>query len=213
LYYKGEKMGKTSSNTDLHGFGPQIRSELAARIPFDRKLRVLDVGTGFGLNVAFLTRHLSESSKIWTVDPSKEVLDNVRSDLGSKAGPTVEFVKASADRLDLENDFFDFAVSVMVMHHIDSIEPVLEELVRVVKGGGGLLIVDFYPKAARTLEFQTRHKERDFFKPTTIKKQLEKAATDIKAVDFGLWYLVEATKPPRREHVSKKSASRRPGPS
>ncbi|MDA4118464.1 MAG: class I SAM-dependent methyltransferase [Thaumarchaeota archaeon] len=212
MYYKGEKMGETSSNTDLHGFGPQIRSELAARIPFDRKLRVLDVGTGFGLNVGFLTGHLSRSSKIWTVDPSSEVLDKVKSDLGRKAASTVEFVKASADRLDFENGFFDFAVSVMVMHHIDSIEPVLEELVRVVKGGGGLFIVDFYPKAARTLEFQTRHKERDFFEPATIKKQLTKAATDVKTVDFGLWYLVEATKPSRRE-MSPKSASRRPGPS
>ena len=112
MHYKGEKMETGASpNTDFHGFGEQIRGELAARIPSGKELRVLDVGTGFGLNVAFLAQHLSTKSTIWTVDPSEEVLENVRSELGAKIVARVKFIKASADKLDFEDGFFDFVVS------------------------------------------------------------------------------------------------------
>ena len=197
-----------ASNTDFHGFGNQIRGELAARIPSGKKLKVLDVGTGFGLNVAFLAQHLSGSSRIWTVDPSEEVLKNVKSELRAETAARVGFVKASADELDFEDGFFDFAVSVMVMHHIEKIRPVLRELVRVVKKGGRLLVVDYKPKAAHVLEFQTRHEESDFFEPATIEKQLEKQGTSDKTKDSGVWYLVEATK--LKKAANLRSAPRKP---
>ena len=62
------------------------------------------------------------------------------------------------------------------------------------KKGGCLLIVDFKPKAAHALEFNTRHEESDFFEPTIIKKELARTGTSVETEDFGMWYLVKATK-------------------
>ena len=195
MFYKGEKMDSSRCLPhDFHGFGEQIRDRLASRIPSDKRLKVLDVGTGFGLNVVFLAERLSEKSRIWTIDPSEEVLRNVSSELGPKIAARIEFVKASADELAFRDGFFDFVVSVMVMHHIDDIRPVLEELMRVVRKSGRLLIVDYGPNAAQALEFQTRHERSDFFEPATIKKQLERKLAKVKVEDSGVWYLVEATK-------------------
>ena len=85
FHYKGEKMALASRNSDLHGYGEAIRGELGRRIPRGKKLKVLDVGTGFGINVAFLAGWLSKGSAVWTVDPSKEVLADVKAALDEES--------------------------------------------------------------------------------------------------------------------------------
>jgi ubiquinone/menaquinone biosynthesis C-methylase UbiE len=194
LFYKGGKMVAASPNTDLHGYGEEIRKELGRRIPRKRKLKVLDVGTGFGMNVAFLARRLSKDSVIWTVDPSREVLTDVKAALGSEGARRVKFVEASADDLDFDDGFFDFVVSVMVLHHIEKLQPALKEMARVLKPGGTLLVIDYLPKASHELEFLTLHEESDFFRPADVVKTIHKHGMGGRTSDFDMWYLVEAKK-------------------
>jgi len=111
-------MAAGSPNTDLHGYGEQIRKEVGSRVPRDKKLKVLDVGTGFGINVAFLARWLSKDSEVWTVDPSKEVLANVKAVLAAQGLPGVKFVEASADDLDFADGSFDIVFSNSVIEHV-----------------------------------------------------------------------------------------------
>ena len=201
FYYKGGKMVVASRNTDLHGNGEAIRGELGKRIPRGRKLKVLDVGTGFGINVAFLARWLYKGSEVWTVDPSKEVLANVRAALDEESARLVRFAVATADDLDFEDGFFDVVVSVMVLHHIERLQPALGEMSRVLKPGGRLLVVDYKPEASHELQFQTRHEEEDFFGPAAVAEGVGRLGMKGREKDFGLWYLVEARKgrpsPPR----------------
>lgn len=194
FHYKGEKMVAQSSNTDLHGYGEEIRREVGSRIPRRDKLRVLDVGTGFGINVAFLARWLSKESAIWTVDPSKEVLTDVEAALDEESARLVRFAVATADDLDFADGFFDYVVSVMVLHHIERLQPALKEMVRVLKPGGTLVIVDYKPEASRELEFRTRHEEADFFGPAAVVEGVGRLGMTSRANDFGMWYLVEAKK-------------------
>src|ERR1039457_7535868 len=119
-------MVAASPNTDLHGYGEEIRKQIGSRIPRDKKLKVLDVGTGFGINVAFLARWLAKGSAIWTVDPSKEVLTEVKAALDVENAHMVRFVVATADDLEFEDGFFDVVVSVMVLHHIEKPQPALQ---------------------------------------------------------------------------------------
>jgi ubiquinone/menaquinone biosynthesis C-methylase UbiE len=195
LFYKGEKVAAASSNTDLHGHGEEIRRELGRRIPRERELKVLDVGTGFGINVAFLARWLSQGSSVWTVDPSKDVLRDVRATLKAEvARRRVHFVEATADHLDFSSGYFDFVVSVMVLHHIQDLQPALREMARVLKPGGMIIVVDYKPRAAHELEFMTRHEESDFFDPATVVKGIGEHGMVGRVGDFGVWYLVEAKK-------------------
>jgi len=201
FYYKGHKQGASSSNTDLHGYGEAIRGELKKRIP-RRKLKVLDVGTGFGINAAFLARWLPQGSEVWTVDPSKEVLAKVEKALAEEGLRGVRFAEASADDLDFPGGYFDSVVSVMVLHHIEGLQPALKEMARVLRPGGTLAIVDYKPVASHELEFTTRHDEADFFEPAAVVKGIGRAGMAGRSHDFGVWYLVEAKKarpsgPPR----------------
>lgn len=197
MFYKGGKMASASPNSDLHGYGEEIRKELGKRISRDKKLKVLDLGTGFGINVAFLARWLAKGSAVWTVDPSKEVLADVEAMLDSESARLVRFAVATADDLDFADGFFDLVVSVMVLHHLEELQPALKEISRVLKPGGLLLVVDYKPEASRKLEFRTRHEEADFFEPAAVAKGIGKlgmAAAAARQSDFGLWYLVEARK-------------------
>lgn len=201
FYYKGGKMVVASRNTDLHGYGEAIRGELGKRIPRERRLKVLDVGTGFGINVAFLAGWLSRGSEVWTVDPSKEVLADVKAALDEESARLVRFAVATADDLDFEDGSFDVVVSVMVLHHIERLGPALREMARVLKPGGRLLVVDYKPEASHELNFQTRHEEADFFRPAAVAEEVGRLGMQGRQKDYGLWYLVEARKgrptPPR----------------
>jgi ubiquinone/menaquinone biosynthesis C-methylase UbiE len=200
FHYKGEKMDVASSNTDLHGYGEAIRKELGSRIPRDRKLSILDVGTGFGINVAFLAGWLAKGSSVWTVDPSEEVLVNVQASLGDKRSSMVRFVVGSADELGFGEGFFDVVVSVMVLHHIEKLQRSLKEMARVLKPGGTLVLIDYKPEASHELQFRTRHDATDFFAPARVAESIEKldAMGPSQSHDFGLWYLVESKKEGRR---------------
>jgi len=194
LFYKRGKMVASSPNTDLHGYGEAIRTELRRRIPRNRMLKVLDVGTGFGINVAFLVHWLSEGSTIWSVDPSKEVLAKMKAMLGKENARRVRFAVATADDLEFEDGFFDVVVSVMVLHHIEELQPALAEMARVLKPAGTLILVDYKPEASRELEFLTRHEESDFFQPEAVAEGIGKLSLAARPRDFGIWYLVEAKK-------------------
>jgi len=194
FFYKGRKMSTTSQNSDLQGYGDEVRMELGRRISRVKKLRVLDVGTGFGINVAFLADWLGRGSRVWTIDPSKGALEEAKEKLGREAARRVEFVVASVDDLKFGSDFFDVVASVMVLHHLDELRPALREMARVLKLGGKLIITDFQPGASHELKFHTRHKESDFFKPEAVVEAMRRVGMAGKVKDLGMWYLVEAKK-------------------
>src|SRR5579883_2480920 len=126
-------MSTTSPGSDLHGFGEVIRGELSEHIPRDESLDVLDVGTGFGISIEFLARRLSKRSVIWTVDPSREVLARAKEATDKSLAGRLRFAVASAEKLAFEDESFDIVVSVMVLHHIEKLQPALAEMARVLK--------------------------------------------------------------------------------
>lgn len=198
FYYKGSKSPESSaapSSTDLHGFGDAIRKELAGRLPRERA-KVLDVGTGFGMNAAFLAKSLPEGSLVWTVDPSKEVLEEVEASLSEQGVRGVRFVEAAADRLPFEDGAFDAVVSVMVLHHIEELGPALSEMWRVLRPGGSLSLVDYKPEASRELEFNARHDEEDFFAPSAVVEEMARLGIVPESGDYRVWYMVSAVKGP-----------------
>lgn len=192
MYYKGKKTREPiGPSSDLHGYGGQIREELSKRIDLERDLRVLDVGTGLAGNAEYLARHLSKGSRIWTLDPSGEVLSKAKIALTAQSlSSKVEFVQGSIDRVDFEDGFFDIVVSVMALHHMIELRPAICEMVRVLRTDGRILLADYKPRAAKELEFRSVHRARDFFTANEVKSVLrsEKIVTEIS--DFDLWYLV-----------------------
>jgi ubiquinone/menaquinone biosynthesis C-methylase UbiE len=195
MFYKGEKLkGHIASATDLHGLGPKVRMELANLISHD-DVKVLDVGTGSAGTAEFLARSLSKRSRIWTLDPSKEVLARATRTLAAKGlGSRIEFVHASADETGLRTGFFDYVVSVMALHHFEDLRPTTKEMVRILKASGKVLLADFKPEAADEFHFTTRHAKSDFLTPSQVARTLRGEGAKAVTHNFDFWYLVVATK-------------------
>lgn len=172
-----------------------MRRELASRLT-ECDVKVLDVGTGSAGNVEFLVRHLSKRSRIWTLDPSQEVLAEAKKTLaGKELSHRVEFVQTSANKTGLQSGFFEYVVSVMTLHHIKDLRPAIVEMMRVLKAHGRIFLVDYSPAAAEKLLFATRHTKSDFFASSLVAEILRSEGAVVLTCDFGLWYLVEAAKP------------------
>jgi ubiquinone/menaquinone biosynthesis C-methylase UbiE len=182
-----------AQHSDFHGYGKTIRNRLSALIPRHEDVRVLDVGTGMALTAKFLLEHLSKKSHVVSLDPSEDVLKEARRALPAEDKRRVTFIRGSADDLKFGNESFDMVVSVMVMHHIESVGESVAEMSRVLRPGGRLIIVDYSPDA-HTLDFQSRHQEGDFFESDTISEAAKSSKMTTRVENHGKWYLVEGTK-------------------
>lgn len=105
--------------------------------------RVLDYGTGAGVNAVHLARR---GYVVEALDASGEMVKVARkrvADNGMDASVTVEKIEATASRLPFEDESFDYVVCVNVLSLVGSrerIELLLSEFRRVVKPGGKLIL-------------------------------------------------------------------------
>lgn len=180
-------------DTDFHGYGPSIRERLAALVPGDEDMKVLDVGTGMATTSRFLLERLSKKSHVWSLDPSGDVIEQAKATFGSSDRRRITFVRGTASDMKFEDDTFDVVVSVMVMHHMEAVDTPIAEMSRVLKRGGRLVVIDFSPKA-HTLDFSSRHAEKDFFAASTVVRAARAAGLTPRVEDHDKWYLVEGRK-------------------
>jgi ubiquinone/menaquinone biosynthesis C-methylase UbiE len=195
LYYKGEKYQPNHPKTDFHGQGEAIRKELASRIHPSKGMRVLDIGTGFGRNLESLATLLRGEGKIWTLDPSNEVLENAEKAMREKQlDKNITFVNGTAENLPFEDNFFDLVISLMVLHHLPKVEAATKEIVRTLKNGGVVILSD-WGKEAHELQFASRHEEKDFLDPQLVESLLKmENVSNVAISKFSNWYIVEAVK-------------------
>jgi ubiquinone/menaquinone biosynthesis C-methylase UbiE len=98
--------------------------------------RVLEVGIGSGLNLAFYRP--AQVERVWGLDPSLELQERARS-RAAAAGVEVEFVGLSGEDIPIESDFFDTVVVTYTLCSIPDVSRALGEMARVLKTGGQLL--------------------------------------------------------------------------
>jgi ubiquinone/menaquinone biosynthesis C-methylase UbiE len=105
---------------------------------------VLDVGTGTGITARALA---NRDLEVVTVDLSADD-QQVAAFLTGDAGiaSRIRYLRADAARLPVPDHCFGSAVVVDALHHLDAGEPVLNELLRVVRPGGLLVLADFSPE-------------------------------------------------------------------
>ena len=97
----------------------------------DRRARILDVGSGVGVNARLLARF----GDVVLVDESPEALSRAR------AGSALPCCRGDAVRLPFRDGAFDLACALDVLEHLEDDEGALRELARVIAPGGRLLIM------------------------------------------------------------------------
>lgn len=122
--------------------------ELRRRLLANARGRVLEIGVGTGLSIPFYP----PVDELVGTDPSEPMLRRARR-RAAQTGRDVTFVEAPAERLPFEDDSFDTVVSMLVLCTVSDQQGALEEIRRVLRPGGQLLLSEHVrardPKRAR----------------------------------------------------------------
>ncbi|MBT3385204.1 MAG: methyltransferase domain-containing protein [Prolixibacteraceae bacterium] len=99
---------------------------------------VLDVGTGTG-NFLEILQETFQAAQITGVDPNPESLQEAE-----KLFPEISFQKMVAEKLEFTDNSFDAASISMALHHLPDVQKGLQEMRRVVKPGGWIIVNELF---------------------------------------------------------------------
>jgi ubiquinone/menaquinone biosynthesis C-methylase UbiE len=114
-------------------FGPFWRRWQDTVLPFAQG-RVLEVGCGTGV----LLQRLAGRGDAVSVDLSAGMLKKAATRLGERGG---KLVRADAQRLPFKDGSFDSKVSTFALTAVPDLDVALEEMVRVIRDGGRVVVV------------------------------------------------------------------------
>lgn len=119
---------------------PYAYSNLIHGYSTSKGKRVLDVGCGNGY---VLSRYGVEGAEVYGVDITKRAIDLSRQRF-KLVGLQGRFETTNGETLPFENNFFDIACSMGVLHHIANPNPMVDEMFRVLKPGGKIILMLYY---------------------------------------------------------------------
>ena len=128
----------------LAGGEARVRARfLEPVIPLKGK-RVLEVAIGDGCNISYM----GEGCEVYGVDLSEVQLRRCRRNHPEKG---LFLFLSEAERLPLQNDYFDHAITVGAFNLFRDRRAALQEMARVVRRGGVIVIVDEVPSLVKRL--------------------------------------------------------------
>jgi malonyl-CoA O-methyltransferase len=127
------------------GLQRTVADKLLQRVPAGLPIRMLDLGCGTGYCAAKMHQQFP-AAELVAIDLAMPMLG-----LAAGAVPAASLVCADAQDLPLTGSTFDLVVSSLAMQWCADPQPVLQELGRVLKPGGTVLISTFGPDSLDTL--------------------------------------------------------------
>ena len=158
--------------------------------------RVLDIGCGTGSFLRALEDLVAEA---WGVDISQGMIDQARK--RTPEGGKLHFDRIDGPQLPFPDSSFDVVMSVLSFRYLDW-DPLIQEVLRVLKPGGRLLVIDMVAaplkgrEILRFLRDKIRHKQRLLGNPGYA-RALRQMVTDPR------WKTMLRYNPMRAEHELK----------
>jgi demethylmenaquinone methyltransferase / 2-methoxy-6-polyprenyl-1,4-benzoquinol methylase len=123
----------------LHRVWKSFAIELARPRPGER---VLDVASGSGDLARALARRVLPGGEVWLTDLNRRMLQRGR-DRVLDSGALAQAVQCDAERLAFAAGYFDCVTVGFGLRNMTRKDAALEEMVRVLKPGGRLLVLEF----------------------------------------------------------------------
>ncbi|HIQ30376.1 MAG TPA: class I SAM-dependent methyltransferase [Candidatus Caldiarchaeum subterraneum] len=121
---------------------------------------ILDIGTGFMINLELLLNAAPRESKIYSIDPSLEVMDNAEKRFKEEIlRGRVVLKRASAEEIPLNDESLDYVTSAITFHHIEDKESALREVERVMRRDGMAIILDWGRRGSEYSPHTAEHLE------------------------------------------------------
>lgn len=128
------------------GMGTRFRSKVLDIAQVKAGDRFLDVGCGPGRLVEQAARRVGSSGEAFGVDLAPEMV-RLATARAKRASLRAEYREAAAQSLPFDTGTFDVVATTLVVHHLSGEDGKLkafEEMRRVLRDGGRVVIVDFY---------------------------------------------------------------------
>jgi ubiquinone/menaquinone biosynthesis C-methylase UbiE len=177
--------------------------EMAERLPhlvslfqLQKGAKILDVGAGTGGIVPYLLEAIGPEGSIWAIDFAEEMVKIGRKKFQKES--RVIFELAPVEDLPYKDGFFDQIVCFGAFPHFEDKGKALEEMNRVLKSQGTLIIAHALSSVALRSHHQNCAPVSKDFLPdeTEMKSLLERAGFQLnRLIDQPKCYLCEGVKP------------------
>jgi ubiquinone/menaquinone biosynthesis C-methylase UbiE len=159
--------------------------------------RVLDLGCGTGALIQHLLA-LAPEAKLFGLDPSEEMLNIAQ----QKLPDSIQLKIGSAESIPFPNDCFDVLVSTSSFHYFRNPDRAIQEMQRVLKSGGRLILTDWCYDywTCRGLDLWLRLRDRAYCKTygtSDLERMLQAGGFEIAVIERykidWLWGMMTAT--------------------
>lgn len=118
-------------------FSDKVRKKAVARARIRAGKLAADIGAGTG----FLTEELIKNElKVIAVDRSQAMIDEMKKKYGRN--DTVEYRIGDFNNLPIQDEAVDFVFANMYLHHVEIPELAIDEMARILKPGGKVVVTD-----------------------------------------------------------------------
>ncbi|MBU8690699.1 methyltransferase domain-containing protein [Priestia megaterium] len=133
-----------------NGIFHKARRQVFHDILFKPKQRVLFVGIGTGVDLAFIPY---DELQVEAIDYSDKMLQKARDKYRNSS---IKFLQMDAQILDFESNSFDIVVASLLLSVVPNPNKSLKEMIRVTKDKGTILIFDKFEPTNKRLSFGKR---------------------------------------------------------
>ncbi|WP_087112769.1 class I SAM-dependent methyltransferase [Parendozoicomonas haliclonae] len=119
------------------------RPSLQALLPEIRGLNVLDLGCGTGVYAQYLLDQGADA--VTCIDYSEAMVDLVRSKLGEKVTAYAQDISLGLPQE--ETGSYDLIICPLVLHYLEDLNPLFQDVYRVLKPGGVMVFSMHHPLA------------------------------------------------------------------
>lgn len=156
----------------------QRTSDMIAALGDVRGRRIADIAAGTGYLSKALSKQVGPSGRVFAVEVGEKELAALRAIAARDSFSNVSVVVGSETDTRLP-DTVDGAVVLNSYHEITKIQPILASLLRTIRPGGTLVLVDNNPFdewKSETREFQTSHHAID---PAIVEREIRAAGFEL----------------------------------
>ncbi len=134
------KLQKLDDPSRLELFDPE---KVLREFGLKKGMKVLDVGTGAGFYIPYLSKAVGEEGKVYAVDIEPIAVDYVKRKVRELGLDNVEVLLSEENRLPLEDNTIDFVFMAFVFHELENPVSFMEEVKRVCRPIAYVAIIDW----------------------------------------------------------------------
>jgi ubiquinone/menaquinone biosynthesis C-methylase UbiE len=136
--FQPEKAGKLISEERKKLLPPE---EILKPLNVEKNDMVVDLGAGNGYFTLPLAKQTN--NKVYAVDIEPQMLDMLKERAEKEQLHNIEYTESNLEDIQLPNEIADKAFIAFVMHEILQLSKALEEIKRILKPGGKLLVLEW----------------------------------------------------------------------